>query len=280
MRRPAFISALALAFAAMATTPAAPAQQSLYQRIRSQNAAMSAVQPSWMGPLIQSDARLTQGMKISVSNANAPGEQILNYGNNHGVSFLGGRRFQFDFNPPSYFRNHSPAFKDGFGNASTQVKYRIASGNAGHGNFAVSAILCRAFAPGAQQNGMLTGYYVPKLAAGKAFGRFDFQSVVSGVLPTGKIAQQGRVVEWNTTAQLHATARTWFDIENNAAYFIGGPAGSESQNFLTPAAFYMIKRRSWEATHPVFVVDGGMQIATSAFHTYNHNLITELRVLF
>ena len=27
-------------------------------------------------------------------------------------------------------------------------------------------------------------------------------------------------------------------------------------------------------------VDAGMQIATSGFHTYNHNLISEVRVLF
>ncbi len=280
MRRSTFISVLGLALTAMASSRAADAQQSFYQRLRLQNTTMTEVQPSWMGPLIQSDARLAQAVRISVSDANAPGEQIFSYGNNHGVSFLGGRRFQFDFNPPSYFKNHSAIFNDGFGNASTQVKYRIVSGNAEHGNFAVTAILCRAFAAGAEQNSMLTGYYVPKIAAGKAFGRFDVQSTVNGVLPTGKIAQQGRVVEWNTTAQFHTTARTWFDIENNAAYFKGGPTDGKAQNFLTPAAFYVIKRRTWEATHPVFVVDGGMQIATSGFHFYNHNLITEMRMLF
>ena len=52
------------------------------------------------------------------------------------------------------------------------------------------------------------------------------------------------------------------------------------QNFITPAAFYIIRGKNWKPTHPTYIVDGGMQIATSGFHTYNHNLITEVRMLF
>jgi hypothetical protein len=271
---------LALGLALLPVSISSPAQQGFYSRLRSRNGAMTQVQPAWMGPLIQSDARLSQAVRVSVSNAGAPGAQILSYGNNHGVSFLGGTRFQFDFNPPSYFRNHSAALPDGFGNAFTQVKYRIASGNADHGNFALTAIVGRAFGGGYAQNGMVTGFYCPKIAAGKGFGRFDAQSSISALLPTGKIEQQGRVLEWNTTAQFHTTAHTWFDAENNAAYFSGGNADGKVQNFLTPAAFYMIRRRDWPPAHSVIVFNAGMQIATSRFHTYNHNLITEMRILF
>ena len=241
---------------------------------------MTEVQPTWMGPLIQSDARLSQAMRVSVSDAGAPGEQILNYGNNHGTSVIAARRFQFDFDPPSFFRNHSAAFPDGFGNAGTQVKCRIASGNAQHGNFALTAIDFHGFAPRALQNGMFTAFEVPKIAAGIARGRFDVQSTLGGVLPWGKIVAQGRTVEWNVTGQVHPTSHTWFDIEDNAAFFFGGPFDGKTQNFITPAAFYMIRRRQWEATHPVFVVDTGMQIAASAFHLYNHNWIPEVRILF
>jgi hypothetical protein len=49
---------------------------------------------------------------------------------------------------------------------------------------------------------------------------------------------------------------------------------------VTPAAFYVIRGKNWKPTRPSFIVDGGMQIATSGFHTYNHNLITEVRMLF
>jgi hypothetical protein len=199
------------------------AQQSRYQELRGHNAAMTAVQPSWMGPLIQSDARLSQAMRFSVSNANAPGAQIVSYGNNHGASLIGGTRFQFDFDPPAYFRNHSAALKDGFGNAGAQVKYRIASGNAEHGNFALTAILFHGFAPRAYENGLMTSYYCPKVATGMAFGqRFDLQSTLGGFLPTGKITIQGRAIEWNVTAQVHPDAHTWFDLEDNATFNAGG----------------------------------------------------------
>ncbi|PWT74180.1 MAG: hypothetical protein C5B46_04450 [Proteobacteria bacterium] len=241
---------------------------------------MADVQPTWMGPLIQSDARLTQGVKLSVSSANIAGTQVISYGNNHGFSLLGGTRFQFDFNPPSYFQNHSSTMPDGFGNASTQVKYRIASGNARHGNFAVSAALCRSFGGGYEQNGMLTDAWFPKLLVGKAFGRLAVQSALNGVLPTGKISQQGRAVEWNSTAQLHAGAHAYFDIEDNAAWLKGGPDDGKTENFVTPAAFLVVRRRSWEPTHAVVVFDAGLQIATSSFHAYNRNLISEMRILF
>ncbi len=256
------------------------AQESVYRQFRGHNAEMTAVQPAWMGPLIQSDARLAQAVRISVSNAYAPGAQIISYGNNHGISFIAARRIQIDFDPPSYFRNHSAAFKDGFGNAGSQVKYRIASGNAEHGDFALTAIVFHGFAPRAYENDMLTSYYCPKVASGVAFGRFNVQSTLGGFLPTGQIAAQGRAIEWNATAQLHPNAHVWFDLENNATFNVGGVADGKTQNFITPAAFYAVKRRDWGPAHSVVVLDAGMQIATSQFHLYNHNLISEVRILF
>jgi len=274
------LSALAHAAAILCSGMLAHAQQSFYEKFRSHNSAMADIQPAWMGPLIQSDARLGQGVWLSVSDASAPGEHILSYGNNHGVSAIVERRFQFDFDPPSFYRNHSAAYPDGFGNAAAQVKYRIASGNAEHGNFAVTAIEFHGFAPRAAQNGMLTAYDCPKIAAGVARGRFDVQSTLGGVLPAGKIAAQGRTIEWNVTGQVHPTAYTWFDIEDNVAFNVGGPSDGETQNFITPAAFYMLRRKRWEPTHTAFIFDGGMQIATSRFHTSNHNLVAELRIVF
>jgi len=259
---------------------AASAQESFYQHLRERNDSMRAVQPSWMGPLIQSDARLGQAIRFSVSDAAFPGEQTLNYGGNHGISLIAGRRFQFDLDPPSFFRNHSRAYKDGFGNAGTQVKWRIASGNAQHGNYAVSAILYHAFAPRIYQNQMLTSFDAPSIAVGRGFGRFAVLSTIGGILPTAKIAQQGRGIEWNMTAQVHPTERTWFDVEENALFNYAGPFDGKTQNFLTPAAFYMIRRKEWQPEHATVVIDGGMQIATSSFHFYNHNLISEMRIIF
>jgi hypothetical protein len=269
-----------LGAAVCASAQAASAQETVWARFRGDNARMTALQPAWMAPLIQSDSRLTQALRFSVAQSSAPGERMISYGNNHGISLIGGTRWQLDLNPPAFFRNHSGEFPDGWGNASAQLKYRIASGNAEGGNFAVTAMLGEGFGARAYQNDALSSYLLPKVAAGKAFGRFDVQSTLSGVLPTGKIDQQGRAIEWNVTGQVHATSRMWFDVEENAAFFLGGPIDGKTQNFVTPAGFLLVKQNGWGFRHPAAVIDGGMQIATSRFYLYNHNVITELRILF
>ena len=274
------ISALALAWVLLAGVYTASAQQSLYRRFRAHNTALKEVEPTWMAPLIQTDARIGQGIKLSVSNSNFPPVQPTVYGNNHGFSIVAARRFQFDLDPPSFFRNHSSTHPDGFGNMGAQVKMRLISGNAQHGNFVVSAVLFHGFGARAYQNQFLSAYYAPSIAAGKAFGRFALISNVGGLLPTAKIQAQGRAIEWNVTAQLHAAPNVWFDIENNADFFYLGPLDHETQNMITPAAFYRIHRPGWRPEHAAFVLDCGMQIATSRAYFYNHNLVSELRIIF
>jgi hypothetical protein len=258
----------------------AAAQQSVWQRMRSSNAAMAEVQPTWMAPLIQSDSLLSQGVALSVSRSGQQSAEPFVYGNNSGFGVLVGRRFQVDIDPPSYFRNHCSTMKDGFGNAGAQIKTRIASGNAAHGNFAVSALLYHAFAPRVAQNQMFTAYYVPEILAGRGFGRVALLTTVGGMLPTGKISAQGRAIEWNLTAQLHFRENTWFDIENNAAFFYAGRFDGQTQNFITPAVFYRLRRMEGKSGHTAVFVDGGEQIATSAFSFCNHNVIAELRIAF
>ncbi len=241
---------------------------------------MRAVQPSWMAPLTQPDARLGQGLRISVSNFSSPGAHPLVYGNNEGISVIAGNRLQFEFIPPSFFRNHSSAHKDGFGNAGVEVKARIASGNAEDGNYAVTAVLYHSFAPRGYQNGAQTGIYRPSIVIGRAFRRVILLSAVGGDLPTGEIYEQGRGIEWKMTAQVHPTGRTWFDVEDDALFIHGGPHDGRMQNFITPAAFYMVRRPGFGPAHTGVIFDCGMQIATSTFYFYNHNVITEMRVVF
>jgi hypothetical protein len=256
------------------------AQESVYQQIRFHNASMAELQPAWMTPLMQSDAKLGQAVRVSVSNYTMGGNHVLNYGNGRGISMIAGRRFQIDMNPPSFFRNHSSSAPDGFGNAATQLKYRIISGNAAHGNFAVSALLYHAFAPRIQQNLLLTSYYAPYINVGKGFGRFAVISNIGAFLPTGKIEQQGRAVEWNTTAQFRATAHMWFDVENQTAFFHAGPFDGLTQSFVTPAAFVSIRRKSWKPEHAYVVLAAGEQVSATSFHLWDHNVVTELRVVY
>jgi len=256
------------------------AQQTFTERFTAHNRSMSARQPTFITPLVGPDPRIVQYVKFSVAHQyTSMGTETVNYGNGRGTGIIVGDRFEFDFIAPPYIQ-HNSAADDGFGDTAVLGKYRIASANKEGGNYDVAFVLSHCFATGSHKNGASTDSFGPTLVVGYAFRRFDVISSLGGTLPIGKIAAQGRSIAWNTESQVHIKPRVWFEVENNATYFEGGAHDGQMQNFVTPAAFYIIRGKDWKPTRPTLIVDGGMQIATSGFHTYNHNLITELRMLF
>jgi hypothetical protein len=257
------------------------AQESFLDRFASHNSSMSSLQPSFITPLVAPDPRLLQYARASFSREYAAsGTETVNFGNGKGGGVIAGNRFEFDFIPPAYIEHNSTA-KDGFGDTTALAKFRIASGDAEHGNFALSAILNHCFPTGSYKNGAATGSWGPTLTGGLAFRRrFDVISSLGGTLPTGKVDAQGRSVAWNELAQFHATKHMWFEVENNSTFYFAGEHDGKMQNFVTPGAYYVVRRKAWKPTHPFFIIDSGMQMATSEFHTYNHNLISEARILF
>jgi hypothetical protein len=270
-----------LAAALAVGASAAVGQQSFIEQFTAHNSSMAKLQPAWVTPLVECDPRLIQYARASFSNEyTAARTETVNYGNARGMGLIAGDRLEFDFVQPAYIQHNVAASTDGFGDTSVLVKYRIASGNAKHGNFDLAAMLNHSFATGSQKNGATTDTWGPTLAGGYAFRRFDVQSSLGGTMPMGKIATQGRSIAWNAVMQAHAVGHVWFEVENNATFYNRGSHDRKMQNFITPAAFYIFRSKEWKPTHPFFIIDGGMQIATSSFHTYNHNLISEARILF
>ncbi len=255
-------------------------QQSFRQSFSAHNSSMTALQPALITPLVAPDPRIVQYAKFSFANQyTAAGTHTVNYGNSRGFGLIGGDRFEFDFVPPPYIQHNSSAV-DGFGDTSMLVKYRIVSGNAQHGNYEFTALLNHCFATGTHKNGTATDSFGPALAGAKAFKRVDVIASLGGTLPAGKIAAQGRSITWNTVLQAHVTKPLWLEVENNSTFYFAGSHDGKTQNFATPTLFYVLRRKEWKPTHPFFIFDSGMQIATSSFHTYNHNLISEMRILF
>lgn len=276
-----FLILLAAVGAFLFCSAAAVAQQSFKDRFFAHNATMEALQPAWPTPVVEVDPRLTQYYRFSFSNEyTAAGTQTVSYGNARGGGIVALNRFQFDVLPPAYFQHNSTA-TDGFGDMSLLAKCRIASGNAEHGNYIVTTVLSHTFATGSAKNGALTDSWSPTLAGGIGVTKkIDFESSLGGTMPTGQIAAQGRSIAWNSLAQDHLTRSVWLELENNATFYHGGSHDGLMQNFITPGAFYVFRRKDWKPAHPFLVFDGGMQIATSGFHNYNHNLIAEMRILF
>jgi len=262
-----------------ATPMAAP--QSFPQRFFAHNSEMTRLQPSFVTPLVSADPRIIQYARFAVSSEFTPQDtRTVSFGNSRGAGLIAFRRFEFDWLPPSYIEHHSAA-KDGAGDTSVAAKYRIVSANAEHGNFEFSALLNRCFPTGSHSNGAATGTWTPTVAAGYAFLRhYDVISTLGGTLPTGKIEQQGRTIAWNALVQVHIMPHLWVEAENNANFYFAGNHDGRMQNFATPAAFFVVRRKQWNPTHPYAIAGGGMQIATSHFHTCNHNLIADVRLIF
>jgi hypothetical protein len=257
------------------------APQPFVTRLAAHNAEMAALQPALITPLVVPDPRLVQYARLSFSNQYTPtGTRTVNYGNARGAGIIAFHRFEFDVVPPPYIQHNSSA-ADGLGDMSAMAKVRLASGNAEHGNFAVAALLSHTFATGSHKNGALTDAFCPTLVAGMAFKKhYDVMSSLGGVMPTGKIVTQGRTIAWNELMQMHATQHVWFEVENNATFYFAGSHDGKMQNFVTPAAFYVVRSKDWQPAHPFLIFDTGIQVATSSFHTYNYNLISEMRILF
>jgi hypothetical protein len=134
---------------------------------------------------------------------------------------------------------------------------------------------------GSYKNGSSDGSIAPTLYGGKGFGRFDVQSSVAITLPTGHTGKTGRTLAWNTVAQFKATSLLWPELEFNSTFYHAGPNDGKEQAFITPGLMISKIKFSQESNNRLAIIfGGGIQIATSQFHTYNHGLVATGRISF
>ena len=241
---------------------------------------MAALQPAFITPLVGADPRLIQYVRFSVAHQYTPtGTETISYGNNRGGGIVIGRRFEFDVLPPPYIQHNSSA-QDGFGDTATVLKYRIASGNAESGNFDIAASLGHCFATGSHKNGAASNSFTPTVAGGYAFHRFDVISSVGGTLPTSKTDIQGRSIAWTALAQAHATRHVWFEVENNATFLHRWQPRRKDAELRDTRSFLCRASEGMESHAPVLHHRWRNADRHFGLHTYNHNLISEMRMIF
>ena len=232
--------------------------------------------------VITSSSGLLQVARTDFVREIAPaGTDTWIYDNSKGVSIIPWYGLEFDALAPPYIQHNSKA-EDGFGDFSMLLKYRIMARNQEGGNYSLSFSLGGTLPTGSYKNGSLVAAVLPTLCGGKGFGkRFDVQSTVGATLPAGQTAKLGRGVVWNTAAQYHIGKFFWPEIENNATFLHGGANDGRLQNFVTPGLMLSKFKLERDPRSPIAMVfGGGMQIATSQFHTYNHGLVLTARLLF
>jgi hypothetical protein len=240
-----------------------------------------AQQPSWPIPVVTASSGLLQVARTDFVRQIAPaGTDTWNYDNSKGVSIVPWYKVEFDALAPPYVQHNSKA-EDGFGDFSMLLKYRLAAGDEEHHSYSVSFSVAGTLPTGSYKNGSLASTVSPTICVGKGFRRFDVQSTIGSVLPAGDTAKIGRPVVWNAVAQYHIGKFFWPEIENNATFYHGGPNDGRVQNFVTPGLMLSkFKLERDPRNRLALVAGGGMQIATSQFHTYNHGLVLTARMLF
>ena len=240
-----------------------------------------AQQPAWPTPLVTPSSGLLQLFRTDFLHQITPTEtSTWNYGNTKGFDLVPWYKLEFDVYITPYIQ-HNSQVRDGFGDFSMLLKYRLVGTDKAHGDYVVSVFLATTLPTGSYKNGSLTSTVTPTVCAGKGFGNFDVQSSLGGTLPTGDTAKQGRTVIWNTAAQYHIGKLFWPEVEDNASFFYGGPRNGLIQNFVTPGLVVSKFKLEKDPQNRVAVMfGGGMQIATSGFHTYNHGLVLTARMLF
>jgi len=261
-----------------------PSSGNFYARYSAHTNAIQSKQPSWAVPLVTTYTGLFQVVRTDMIRQIAPkGTYTWNIDNSKGINFIPGGNLEFDINLPPYIKHNTTAV-DGWGDFSFLGKYRIASGNAQHGAYTLSFWTLVTVPTGQAKNGSTNPSFQPNLGGGKGFGHFDVQSSIGASLPAGNPATNatGRPVLWNTVVQYHAGKLFWPELESNATFYKGGPNDGKTQEFITPGIIVgkCGLHPGDKQSRPGLAFGGGMQIATSHFHSYNHELILTARWIF
>jgi hypothetical protein len=237
-----------------------------------------ATQPNWVTPLATQTARLKEELRYDVSWQVGPGNQrTLNYGSSKGLELIPAERFELSLLPPPYLVHEDSPVRNGFGDVSAAMRFRIASAAADAGDYVATFIVTTSLPTGNGSNGAPTAIVTPTLAFGKGWGRFDVQTSAGAVLPTGDVTSLGRQIAINTALQFHALRYLWPDCEVNGTFYEGGPSANKVQVLVTPGV--VVGR--FGVGHALSAVVGlGDEIAVSPYHKFTHNDIISLRFPF
>ncbi len=275
-------SRIILLFALLAASPLLPAQGGFAARWDQRASATQSRQPAWPPPLVTTYVGLIQVARadfIHQLSSNHVG--TWNLDGSKGLNLIPATNTELDINLPPYLEHSTPTVENGAGDMSFLLKVRFLSGGAAHGNYDLCAYLSSTIPTGSYKNGSADATVSPNVGVGKGFGWFDVQSTLGASLPVMDTATLGRTIAWNTAAQAHVAKFFWPELEFNSTFFKGGPNDGKIQAFATPGLLVARKFHPKEAHSRLgFCVGAGEQIATSRFHSYNHETAITTRLLF
>jgi len=234
-------------------------------------------QPHYVAPIVTTHVLLVQQYRYDSSwQTNSDGSRTDNYGNGRGLEIVPNTRMEVQIAPPPYIV-HSGNISDGNGDTSLFVKFRAFSAPEGKGDYFVGMFLGASFPSGSPPNGLGHTVLSPMLALAKGWGPVNIQNTFSGSLPTSGTNVLGRAFLWNTAFEYSIKGKIWPMIEQNSTFFSDGPGSGKKQTFLTPGVVFGMFQI---AERLRFGIGGGVQIAATQFHTYDHRWIWTVRFPF
>jgi hypothetical protein len=235
-----------------------------------------ARQPAWVTPLITASANLEEAFIYDISRkVPTNGIPLVTAGSNRGIQFVPFGALQITLATTPYEFHNNTHVNSGFGDTQFSFKYRLASSNSEHRDFAVSIASGVSVPTGSYQNGQHSGTLTPTVLGEKALGAFNVQTTIGIQIPLNDTYLTGQQYASNTALQYRLRKRLWPELEVNAMGYKGGPSDGRKQTFLTPGLFVgrVPLNRNMGLTFGV-----GMQIATTRYHTYNHSLLFSVRL--
>jgi hypothetical protein len=204
------------------------------------------------------------------------GTVTSNYGASRGLEIIPTTRLEVGLFPPAYFVHQSKT-ADGFGDFAWQVKFRAFSATEGKGDYFVGFFLGGSFPTGTPPNGLGHTVLTPTFAAAKGLRSWDIQTTIGANLPTTGANVLGRMIVFNTAVNYKIKGKIWPMLEQNSIFWSGGTLDGKKEVFLTPGivlgSFPLAERLH-------LTIGGGVQIAVTQFHQYNHRWIASVRFPF
>ena len=264
--------------------------QDFIARYQARVSKTQAEQPHWVTPLVTVTPRLEQEIRFDfVRQTNQKLFNTWNFGNSKGLELIPERHVELLFNLPPYFSRDGSKIKDGFGDVSMVAKWRFYARNEEHGNAILTAFVNGTVPTGKKANGNCCAVVTPTLAAGKGIGLFAVTTTLGGSLPVTNSKGLGHTITWNTAVQ-YRLAKTgtkrffWPEVESNASIYRGGPNDGRVQWYLTPGLIVgripLTHDASGKPGRLGLTFGAGEQIAASAYHANNHNLVFTVRMPF
>jgi hypothetical protein len=237
-----------------------------------------ASQPHFVSPIVTTHVLLVQQYRYDMSWQQDPNGNTVtsNYGVSKGLEIIPTTRLEIGIFPPNYIVHQSKT-PDGFGDLAWQVKFRAFSGAEGKSDYFVGFFLGGSLPTGTSPNGLAHTVLSPTFAAAKGIGSWDVQSTVGASLPATGTNLLGRMILFNTAVDYRIKGKIWPMIEQNSTFWSGGTLDGKKEVFLTPGlvlgSFPLAERLR-------LGVGGGVQIAATQFHRYNHRWILSVRLPF